>query len=108
MLSSKDKQHLELIVTIIQLAVNNCDFSVYATTAFRVSFSDIVNVINELTGNGYLETAGNGYALTESGSEYYAAINKILRRKGIYRYISVDPSNIIEKIPIDKPYLPNK
>lgn len=95
----------ELIVRILQIVANNGNLANLIIHE-SISYSVLKNILESFVKQSYLSYQNNQYFITQSGVQYLDNLNKKLKRKGLYRYIS--PSPLAEGIKIDEddPYIP--
>lgn len=97
----------EKLIALLQILANNGNLFllVYDET---ITYSDISSQINSLVRDGYIKKNDTGYSITIKGQKLAEEINRRLKRRGIYRYISPDPRATGPQLRAATAYFPNK
>lgn len=97
----KDK---ELIILLLQIIKFNGDINHLLITG--CNHKTIINMLKELDRNEITTTEKNLLELTQKGENYLNILNKELKRKGLYKYLSPSLENRCTKMKIEDIYIP--
>lgn len=107
-LYSKDKAEIALELALLQRLVNQADISSLEMFCPDLEYSDICRIVEKFVSEGMIESAEGQYSLTNEGQTYFDNLNKMLGRRGIYRFVSFDERAKGMSIEPDEPYIPQK
>ena len=91
---------------ILQLIKNQANISFL--TDMGLSYIDILSTIQELEENGILVFEDDDLKVTKQGEKYMEHLNKLLKRKGLYRFVSPNYKFRTKKMNIEDFYIPLK
>lgn len=97
----KDK---ELIILLLQIIKFNGDISYLLLSGCE--HRTIINTLKNFNREKIITTVDNRLVLTQKGETYLAKLNKDLKRRGLYKYVSPSIENRCKRMRIEDIYIP--
>lgn len=97
----KDK---ETFILLLQLIKFNGDISLMLSLDY--DHRDLINMLKSLEKDEMTTIVDGRITLSDKGESYLLRLNKELDRKGLYKYVSSNVENRVERIGVEEIYIP--
>lgn len=94
----------EFVILLLQIIKFNGNTNYLVLQGY--SYSQIISMLEKLTIKGFVNQDNGKLKLTIKGNKYLYNLNKKLKRKGLYRYISPQLNYKIKKMKTTEIYVP--
>lgn len=95
---------IEFVILLLQIIKFNGNTNYLVLQGH--SYLEIINSLEKLTIKGYVIQNEDRMELTKKGDEYLYLLNKKMRRKGLYRYMSPQLNYKIKQMKTTEIYVP--